>query len=89
MLKRLSIPLLLVCLLMLVLPQAASAKHIRVFAGVGPVYTYSAPYYGYYGFPAFEGYPQYYYYRPYYYRSYPWAPYYYPGGYGWGWRWHH
>jgi hypothetical protein len=79
MLRKLKIPMLALAMLMFVLPQAASSRvHVRVFAGVGPAYTYSVPYYGYYGYPR-------YYYSPYYYRSYSYAPYW--GGYGW--RWHH
>jgi len=83
MLKRVGIPLLALCILMMLAPQAASSKvHVRVFAGVGPSYTYSVPYgYGYYRYPVYD-YPSYYYYStPYYYRSY--APYYYWGGHEW------
>jgi hypothetical protein len=86
MLKRMGIPILLLFLAMLALPQTASSRvHVRVFAGIGPTYTYSVPYYGYYGYPAYE-YPRYYY-RPYY-RTYSYAPYYW-GGYGWRWHHHH
>jgi hypothetical protein len=68
--KRLGISMVLLCAMLLLLtPQAASAKsHWSFYAGVTPTYTYVTPYpYGpYYASP-------YYYYPPYssYYYMYP------------------
>ena len=69
---------LLVAMLLLITPQAASAKtHWSFYAGVTPTYTYAAPY------PAnpYFGSPYYYYPTPYsaYYYMYPrheWSHYY-------------
>ena len=78
--KRGILPMVLLCaMLLLLVPQAASAKsHWSFYAGVTPVYTYPYPYY--FSAPYYNPYPYYYS---------PWNNYYYPyRGYGWGYGWH-
>ena len=65
MLKKLGIPMVLLCALLLLAPQAAIARvHMRVYAGVGPSYTYTVPYGYSYAYPSYYNTAPYYYYGP-------------------------
>jgi hypothetical protein len=80
--KRGILPMVLLCaMLLLLVPQAASAKsHWSFYAGVTPVYTYPYPYY--FGSPYYAPYSGYYYNPPY-------SPYYYMyPRHEWGHGWH-
>jgi hypothetical protein len=77
MLKKLGLPMLLLSAMLLLSPQAASARwRVRVYGGVTPTYSYQVPY-NYYGYE-----------YPYYYSTpmFPYGAYYYNGPYYQHWR---